>query len=143
MATDGSAAILIIDGNYQDRVHCAGLLRQCSPDYEIFQAGDGKSGLERCQGRLFDCIVLELDLPDMSGFEVLRELVPSRECPNIPVVVLTRLANDALLSAAVLYGAQACLQKQQTSADLLDRAVVKSMTTVDHFRRHGALRSSA
>ncbi|SLM46855.1 protein of unknown function [Nitrospira japonica] len=143
MASDGSAAILIIDGNHQDRVHYAGLLRNSSPDYEIFQAGDGKSGLERCQGRLFDCVVLELDLPDMSGFEVLRELIPLRECPGIPVVVLTRLSNDALLSAAVLYGAQACLQKQQASADLLDQAVTKSMSAVGHFRRRGAVRSSA
>lgn len=142
MASDGSIAILIIDGNHQDREHYASLLKHSSPDYEIYQAGDGKAGLERCQGRLFDCVVLELDLPDMSGFEVLRQLVPLRQCPDIPVVVLTRLANEALLSAAGLYGAQACLQKQQTSADMLDRAVMKSMTTVGNFRKHGVLSSS-
>jgi len=134
MASDGSTAILIIDGNHQDREHYAGLLRKSSPDYEIFQAGDGKSGLERCHGRVFDCVVLELDLPDMSGIEVLRELVPLRQRPDIPIVVLTRLANEALLSAAVLYGAQACLQKQQASAEMLDHAVTRSMITVGNVQ---------
>jgi two-component system chemotaxis response regulator CheY len=143
MTSDGSAAILIIDGNRQDREHSATLLRNSSPDYEIFQAGDGKSGLERCQARVFDCVVLELDLPDMSGLEVLRELVAPGRGPEIPVIVLTRLVSESLLSAAVLCGAQACLQKQQISADTLDRAVAMSMATVGNVWQHGELSSSA
>lgn len=135
MANDWSASILLIDGNHQEREYYAHRLKLSSPDHEIFQAADGKSGLERCQDRLFDCVVLELDLPDMSGFEVLLKLIPRPRYPEIPVVILTRLSNEALLKAAVQNGAQTCLQKNFTSGDMLDHAVLKAMATVGTIRK--------
>ena len=131
MTIDGSASILIIDGNHQEREYYARRLKLSSPDYEVFQAADGKTGLARCQARLFDCVVLELDLPDISGVEVLLKLVPRACCPEFPVVVLTRLADLSLLSIAVVSGAQACLQKNETSGDLLSQGILKAMATVD------------
>ncbi|MDF0643169.1 MAG: response regulator [Nitrospira sp.] len=130
MTIDGSASILIIDGNHQEREYYAHGLKLSSPDYEVFQAADGKTGLARSRARLFDCVVLELDLPDISGFEVLLKLVPRPRCPEFPVIVLTRLANQALLGIAVVNGAQACLQKNETSSELLSRVILKAMAAV-------------
>lgn len=135
MANDWSASILLIDGNHREREYYAHRLRMSSPEYEIFQALDGQSGLQYCQERLFDCVILELNLPDMSGFEVLLKLVPRPRCPEIPVVVLTQLANEALLKAALVNGAHACLQKNFTSGDLLEEAILKAMATVGTLRK--------
>ncbi|WP_370467978.1 response regulator [Nitrospira sp. KM1] len=77
-----------------------------------------------------DCVVLELDLPDMSGFEVLVELVPVARHPTVPVIVLTRLPNRMLTELAVKNGAQAGLHKPTTTGDQLREAVFNAIAAV-------------
>ena len=68
-----TTSVLFIDGNAADRTYFAEGLKRCSSDYLILEAPDGKSGLDlyRRSPRI-DCVVLELDLPDRSGFEILN-----------------------------------------------------------------------
>ena len=63
-------------------------------------------------------MVLEIDLPDLSGFEALAKLVPRAYHPEIAVIILTRLPNPFLLNA-IKNGAQVALQKTLGSGDLL------------------------
>jgi DNA-binding NarL/FixJ family response regulator len=74
--------------------------------------------------------VLEIDLPDMSGFEVLAKLVPRTYRPEIAVIVLTRLPNQFLLDLAIKNGAQAALRKRLGSSDLLEQSIVKAVARV-------------
>src|SRR5688572_22180270 len=76
-------SVLFIDGSQNQRTHWADLLKRCSHDYEIVEASDGQSGLELYRSRRFDCVLLELGLPDQSGFQILGELVPAASCPRI------------------------------------------------------------
>jgi CheY-like chemotaxis protein len=66
-----ATTILLIDGNHKDREYCAQRLQLSSPDYDVVQATTGQSGLDLCARQPIDCVILEIDLPDMSGFEVL------------------------------------------------------------------------
>lgn len=59
-------------------------------NYDVVEAATGQSGLDICARQPIDCVVLELDLPDMSGFEVLAKLVPRTHHLGIAVIVLTR-----------------------------------------------------
>lgn len=77
-----------------------------------------------------DCVVLDLDMDDSSGFEVLLHLIPDRKRPEIAVVVLTRLKNPILQETVLHHGAQACLVKQCTSAGDLDGAIQKAIVSV-------------
>ena len=63
-----------------------------SPDYVVLEAETGKAGLSLCRSQRVDCVLVELTLPDMSGFEVLIHLVPRARQPEIAVIVLTRVA---------------------------------------------------
>ena len=101
-----SPHILLIDGDLEDREHYTQCLQTSSPDYLVVQAETGRAGLALCKYHSLDCVVLELDLPDMSGFEVLLKLVPRVQHPEIAVIVLTRMANQYLLEAAIRNGAQ-------------------------------------
>ena len=127
--------ILLIDANQQDREYFGQLLLNSSPDFIVFNSTTGEHGLTLFRQKPIDCVVLEIDLPDMSGFEVLRRLIPSVEYPGIPVIILTRLSNHYLLDAAIKNGAQAALYKGNASADILNRAILNAISTVQSNRQ--------
>ena len=127
--------ILLIDANQQDREYFGQLLLNSSPDFIVFNSTTGEHGVALFRQKPIDCVVLEIDLPDMSGFEVLRRLIPSVEYPGIPVIILTRLSNHYLLDAAIKNGAQAALYKGNASADILNRAILNAISTVQSNRQ--------
>jgi len=123
-------AVLFIDGNHPDREYYAQRLQDFSPNYDVVQASTGQSGLDLCARQPIDCVVLEIDLPDMSGFEVLARLVPRARHPEIAVIVLTHLPNQFLLELAIKNGAQGAFFKTMTCGDILDKAILKAISTV-------------
>ena len=122
--------ILLIDGHRAEREYYAQLLRISSPAFDVLHVATGRVGLGLCQQQLVDCVVLELDLDDISGFEVLLRLIPRVWHPKIAVIILTRLENPYLLEAAITNGAQAALHKSTTSGDALVTAILTAMSTV-------------
>ena len=130
-----TSLILVIDGNLKDHDYYAQRLLTSSPDLEILHAATGQIGLALSQWHAIDCVVLDLQLPDMSGFEVLLKLVPRAWQPEIPVIILTRAANQYLLEAAIENGAQAAFYKPMTSGDILDKAILKAMSVVPKDRK--------
>src|SRR3954468_6311093 len=117
MPEPADTRVLFIDGHAADRALYVTGLNYSSPDYKIIEASDGQSGLAIYRAQRIDCVVLELDLPDMSGFEVLVELVPRVRRPRIAVIVLTRHADEGLYALARNNGAYVCFHKPHTSSD--------------------------
>ncbi|OAI49572.1 hypothetical protein AYO43_03040 [Nitrospira sp. SCGC AG-212-E16] len=75
-------------------------------------------------------MVLELDLPDRSGFEVLVTLVPIASRPNVAVIVLTRLTHRGVWELAKQNGAIASFVKRHMASDDLDRAIQNAVALV-------------
>jgi DNA-binding NarL/FixJ family response regulator len=132
--SDGKS-ILLIDSHHEDRQYYAHRLSLSSPDCTIFEAADGRTGLKIYQACSIDCVVLELDLPDMSGFEVLVKLIPIVHQPEIAVIVLTRLPAAVLLDLALKNGALAALYKSRTSGDDLDKKILQAVSAVTKDRK--------
>ena len=101
----------------------------------MVEAASGQSGLKICARQPIDCVVLELDLPDISGFEVLAKLVPRTYRPQIGVIVVTRLPNQFLLDIAMKNGAQAAFQKTAGSGALLETSISKAISRVQELNR--------
>src|SRR5258708_37246147 len=59
------------------------------PAVEIVAADSGRGALDRLHEQRFDCMVLDLRLPDISGFEVLEEIQKDETLADLPVVVFT------------------------------------------------------
>ena len=127
--------VLLIDDDPHYCEYYAQRLHASTSNYDVVHAAAGQSGLDICARQPIDCVVLEIDLPDMSGFEVLAKLVPRTYRPEIAVIVLTRLPNQFLLDLALKNGAQAAFHKTVGSGDLLEQAIRKAIGTVQVLNR--------
>jgi len=125
-----STSVLFIDGNHTDRKFFADELKGRSPDYKILEASNGEEGLTLYRSRRFDCVVLALELPDLSGLRVLVDLVPIASRPNVAVVMLTNRLQRGLGELARQNGAYACFVKRFMSGEDLDRAIQRAVAYV-------------
>jgi DNA-binding response OmpR family regulator len=130
-----ATSILLIDDDSQYRDYYAQRLYSSSTNFDVVEAASGRSGLSICTRQPIDCVVLEIDLPDMSGFEVLAKLVPRTYRPEIAVIVLTRLPNQFLLDLAVKNGAQVAFQKTTGIGYVLEQSILKAISKVEHVSR--------
>ncbi|MBN1866600.1 response regulator [Candidatus Sumerlaeota bacterium] len=72
--------------------------------FQVQTASNGADALELARDELPDLIVLDVMMPKMNGFEVLRELKNSEETALIPVVMLTGLSDSQKIRQAILSG---------------------------------------
>jgi two-component system alkaline phosphatase synthesis response regulator PhoP len=63
--------------------------------YQVVTAFDGKEALEKVESEHPDLIVLDVMMPYMDGFEVLKNLKKNAATRDIPVIMLTAKAQDA------------------------------------------------
>ncbi|MFA5957917.1 HAMP domain-containing protein [Hyphomicrobium sp.] len=79
--------LLIIEDDQAERLSISTLLKE--GDVEILMAVDGQSAINMLQLESIDCVVLDLKLPDMSGFEILEHMSRQDTMRDIPVIVFT------------------------------------------------------
>ncbi len=79
--------LLVIEDDPGERLAVVELLAH--DDLRITTAGTGGEALELMRARSFDCVVLDLKLPDMSGFDLLSEMQVDDALRETPVVVFT------------------------------------------------------
>jgi CheY-like chemotaxis protein len=135
-----TTSVLFIDGSNSQRAYWTDQLRRCSPDYQIIEASDGQSGMDLFRSQRIDCVVLELGLPDQSGFQTLVELVPIASRPRIAVIVLTQLGYRSLWDLAKEQGAYACFHKHHTSGEDLNKAIQQAMAFVRQMPKEDEFR---
>ncbi|MFC2056296.1 response regulator transcription factor [Chloroflexota bacterium] len=87
--------ILIVDDDPDIREAISAVLGHYS--YEVITASDGEEGLAKIKDEEPDLMVLDLLMPKMDGFSVLRELQDPRRSKysNIPILILTSVKEDA------------------------------------------------
>jgi HAMP domain-containing protein/CheY-like chemotaxis protein/signal transduction histidine kinase len=79
--------LLVIEDNGVERASIVELLAH--GDIEITAVGTGSEALQALHARRYDCCVLDLRLPDMSGFELLEKLRADHDTHEVPIVVFT------------------------------------------------------
>lgn len=85
--------------------------------YSVLTARDGIEALERARAARPGCIILDLKMPRLSGFDALVEL--RREAPDAHVIVLTGSPNRSLAEACRARGADEFLLKPFDPGELL------------------------
>ena len=79
--------LLVVEDNKAEQMSIGELLGH--DDIEIVNAGSGQEALDIMRHEACDCVVLDLRLPDMSGFEVLESMRREQTLADVPVVVFT------------------------------------------------------
>jgi CheY-like chemotaxis protein len=79
--------LLVVEDNEAEQMSIGELLGH--DDIEIVNAGTGAEALSTLREQQCDCVVLDLRLPDMSGFEVLERMREDSTLIDVPVVVFT------------------------------------------------------
>jgi HAMP domain-containing protein/CheY-like chemotaxis protein/signal transduction histidine kinase len=79
--------LLVVEDNAAEQLSISELLGH--DDIEIINHTRGEDALASLRGEPFDCVVLDLRLPDMSGFEVLERMRADATLADVPVVVFT------------------------------------------------------
>ena len=99
-----------------------------SEHYEVDTAGLGEDGLEISKHHDYDIVLLDIMLPDMDGFQVLRNLRTARI--KVPVLVLSALGEPEHKTKALELGAADFLTKPFDKGELIARiqAVVRRST---------------
>ena len=80
-------------------------------------AGDGEDGLAKVKTTNPDLILLDIMMPKMDGLKVLDLLKKDEFTKNVPVVILTNLGNDAVVTEAFRLGATGYIFKSGMSND--------------------------
>lgn len=94
--------------------------------YEVVQAENGKDGLDFAKKHNPDIILLDIILPQMDGFTVLKALKADAKTKNTPVVLLTNLGQDGDVKKGLELGAVDYLIKANfTPSQVVDK--VKSV----------------
>ena len=84
--------------------------------------------------------MLELALPGWSGLALLVDLIPLPSRPNVAVIVLTQFGYEGVWELAKRPGAYACLLKQHTSGEVLERAIQHAIALVGLIPKEDRLR---
>jgi putative two-component system response regulator len=92
--------------------------------FEAHSVLSGQEALEWLEGRTPDLILLDLMMPDINGFTILRKVRSSEIIKNLPVVILTAKADQ-----------KTRMESQSAGADAFLTKPINSKTLIDHVRR--------
>jgi CheY-like chemotaxis protein len=111
--------ILIIDDHEDTRRIYGEILR--FGDFQVLEAGDGTSGLERVRDSRPDLVILDVSLPVTSGYEVLSEIRADPHCQSTRVICVSANAFSHNVERAYALGCDLYLTKPLPPSDLLAR----------------------
>jgi two-component system KDP operon response regulator KdpE len=85
---------------------------------QVVSAGDGQSGIDMVEAENPDVVILDVGLPDMDGFEALREI---RRFSQVPVIMLTVRGEDVDIARGLELGADDYMTKPFSHVELMAR----------------------
>jgi twitching motility two-component system response regulator PilH len=118
--------ILLVEDDRFLRKAATVMLRKLG--HTVIAAEDGEEALRLARAELPELILLDLIMPKIQGFEVLRTLKADPTTSGIPVIVMSNLSQDTDKQSTLNAGAIAYLVKANLSLTELAAAVDRAMT---------------
>src|SRR5262245_27842489 len=103
------ATILLVDDNKLKRNALSRRLQQSG--YEVTTAADGPEALVLVGRHAYSLVLLDVEMPGMSGLEVLRCLRETHSRTDLPIIMVTARSRGTDIVAALQLGANDCIAK--------------------------------
>ena len=116
--------LLVVDDNAAETLLLLYALEDCTRPVNFHFAKDGPEGLSMMSEKKFDLVILDLNLPGLSGYDVLEQCDPSR----VPIVVFSVSSNQADADRALELGAREFVHKP-SGLEVYKHAVLKMIET--------------
>jgi two-component system, chemotaxis family, chemotaxis protein CheY len=113
--------LLVVDDSKVMRDMVVACLRGIS-DARFTQAASGLEAIERLSLGRFDLVVLDLNMPDISGIEVLEFVRAQDNLKSLPIVVVTTRGDEASRASALAAGATLFMTKPFTPEAIVSEA---------------------
>lgn len=132
------AVVLIIEDSTAIRTLVRRML--IGGGHAVHEAAEGVSGLANCRAVRPDVVLLDVEMPGMSGWDVLAAMKADQEIADIPVVFLTGLSGTADIVTGLRLGAHDYLRKPCAPEELLARvnAAARVKRLQDELHRRNA-----
>ena len=133
-----SATVLIVDDDPGARLLMGTALEMAG--FGVHTAADGASALTAFRARPVDCVVLDVVMPGMSGFDVCSALRALPECRHVPILMQTSLDDMESVNRAYESGATDFSSKGINPMLLAQRVkfLVRAKRTQDQLRESEA-----
>ena len=118
------ADILVVDDSKVMRDMIVACLRPSWPDFAFTHASSGLEAIERLSLKRFDLVVLDLNMPDIGGIEVVEFVRGQDTLRDLPIIIVTTRGDDASRARSLEAGASRFMTKPLPS--LLRRSCKKS-----------------
>ncbi|WP_455371853.1 response regulator, partial [Petrachloros mirabilis] len=112
----GQMRFLLVDDHAIVRVGLKQTLADSFERLEVMEAGTGQEAIQKIQDSAWDLVVLDINLPDTNGLDVLKRLKAIR--PSLPIVVLSFHPEEQYALRALRSGAAAYVTKDSAPQEL-------------------------
>jgi two-component system, chemotaxis family, sensor kinase CheA len=117
MPEAGSGHALVVDDSLTARALHRAILEAAG--YQVHLAASGAQALEHLRRARYDVVVSDLSMAEMDGVEMIRAVRESQDGAQVPVVVVSAHAEEAVRARALAAGADAFLTKRECAAGKL------------------------
>ena len=112
---DAKGTILLIEDEPDIRAVYSEVLMGAG--YNVLEASDGKAGLDLALQEHWDICILDIMIPVLDGVHVLKIVKTNEKTKNKPVLLLTNVDNENLITEAFEYGAAGYLIKAEITPE--------------------------
>ncbi|MFN8452889.1 MAG: response regulator [Anaerolineae bacterium] len=121
--------VLVVDDNQSGRQLLVDIIQ--SMNLDVVQAANGYDALEQARAHLPDLIILDVNMPGMSGFEVVQQLKSDSKTSAIPVLLLTALDNVDSRVQGLKLGADDYVTKPFNPRELMERVRTRLRSKIE------------
>jgi two-component system, chemotaxis family, chemotaxis protein CheY len=110
-----TGTLLIVDDSAMMRKVVLRTLKLAGVDYEtMLEAGDGAEAIALLKEHKVALIMCDINMPVMSGLEMLQSVKDNNLAPGVPIVMVTTEGNEMQVRQAILAGARGYIRKPFT-----------------------------
>jgi two-component system chemotaxis response regulator CheY len=92
------------------------------PGLQFVAAENGREALKMLDGAAVDLLVTDINMPEMDGIELVREVRRRKNSTELPILIMTAKGEDAARGEGMALGANAYILKPLSGRELIDMA---------------------